>query len=140
MVMDIMGTEQIVAMKIDLTYDLKLTPKKILDNGSTIVFVEPSNVKAHWDMDQAGMKIIMDMEGKDLIATSDGVTFVDTKKGMGLAEGEEIIAEMAGMYESGNIEMTSTGEIGEISGNDEFVSFWQETQSQLLVSLELFFQ
>jgi hypothetical protein len=126
MVMNIMGTNQEIEMKIDLYYDIALTPLEFLDNGSTKLLLEPGNIKAHWEMNQAGMPVIMDLEGEEIIATSNGTVFIDTENGIGEIEAESIMVEMKGLYESGEIEITPQGNIGTIEGSEDFESFWKE--------------
>jgi len=126
MKMNVMGMEQDMAMKIDLFYDMDLTPVEYLPGGSTIVLLQPANIKALWDMDQAGNTITMELDGKEVTAETNGMVFIDTKNGTGVADAQSVIDEMAGLYESGNIEIKPNGNIGEITGSPEFVSFWND--------------
>lgn len=126
MTMNIMGTDQEIEMKIDLFYDMDLTPVDFQENGNTLLLLEPKNILAYWKMNQAGMPVEMVLEDEEIIAESNGTVFIDTKNGIGESEAESIMVEMKGLYETGKIEITPEGSIGTIEGSEDFETFWKE--------------
>lgn len=123
--MHIAGTDMNTSMEIEMSYDIKLTADKISQNQN-ILSMTNENIEVHWDMSQAGSKIVMDMKDKEMYGTVDGEVFIDTKNGIGETESSQILADMQGIFESGTVVILDNGDVDKIEGSENFRNFWTE--------------
>lgn len=120
------GESAKMTMEVEMRYDIKLTPKGKLGGDVTTLRLEPSGLEADWDITGPAGHIIMKLRGSDITATQNGVTIMDTKKDIGLAEAREVKNELVALYLSGDVDIDSKGKVIKIRGDVPFVEFWTE--------------
>ncbi len=121
----VLGQDYKTTMKVEMSYNIKLTPEKI-NPEETWLYMTNENIEIHWDMSQAGADIVMDMKDRKMLGTANGEVFIDTEKGIGEEESKEILGEMQGIFESGTVITYNNGKVKEIQGSESFKKFWNE--------------
>jgi len=124
--MDIQGPGERVKTKMgfEMRYRLKLTLKGKSGGDVSTVRMEPSGVEGDWDLTGPSGHVTRKVRGSDVIQTQDGVTTVDTRKGIGLREAKEARKEMAALHLSGEMDIDSKGNVIKVRGDVPFVEFW----------------
>jgi hypothetical protein len=84
------------------------------------------NQKAWMDMNMGGQDIKMVIDGKDLVATTQGQTFIDTKNGTGMAESRDIMKEMDFMGKEVTLTVDERGRQTGIKGDPALVKLFED--------------
>ncbi|NQT83864.1 hypothetical protein HQ563_12615 [bacterium] len=113
-------------MEFELRWKFKLVPKDKPSEDLNTVRLEPSGLEGDWDITGPAGHIVMKLRGSDVTGTQDGVTTIDTKRGIGLSEARQVKTEISGLYLSGEIDIDSRGNVVNIRGDVPFVEFWTE--------------
>ena len=120
----ILGQVESSRMAFTMTYRAEMTPVGDPVKGVTTLHYEPSKIGGHWDVDSAGAKVEMTLKDKHMKGFVNGEPFIDTEKGMGIEEAEDIKKEIEALYLSGKIALDGEGRVKKFDGNQEFIDFW----------------
>jgi len=115
-----------IKMGLELRFKIKLTLKEKREGEVSKVKMEPSDLEGDWDISGPAGHIVMKLRGSDMTGTVNGVTTIDTKKGIGLTEARQVKNEVAALYLSGEMDMDSRGNVVKFYGDVPFVEFWTE--------------
>jgi hypothetical protein len=110
-----------------------------MDRDLTRLTMETTNLEADWDIITPQGKIKATMRGDHVVSTHNGVTIIDTKKGIGVAQAKALTREIEPLTMTGQIEVFPTGKHGKIIGDPKFVKFWTEGMESQVSFFGLFF-
>ena len=110
----------------ELRYRFKLTPLRASEDEITTIRLEPLDLEGDWNIITPDRHIVLFLRGSKMKGTVNGVTIIDTEKGIGVVEAEEFKKEILPLYLSGEIDIDSKGNVKGLSGDIPFVEFWKE--------------
>lgn len=129
MIMNMNGQEMTQDMLMTMAYNVTLTPKEVLEDGSVALHLQPSDIAMDWDIKGAEGNVVMSLREGHVTGNVDGTVTIDTKNGVGVEQAEMLKKEMAAAYLSGYIDMDSLGHTVDIRGEPAFVEFWEEASA-----------
>lgn len=125
-------------ISIKMKWTIKLTPKNI-NRDRTLLNMETTSLEVDWDITSPQGKVKATMRGDHVVSTQNGVTIIDTKKGIGVAQAETMTREIEPIKMTGQMEIFPTGKYGKIIGDPKFVKFWTESMEAQVSFFGIFF-
>lgn len=118
--------DQNMKMLLDTRYTVSLTPRSEPKQGITPVRIEPSGIEGDWDVHSPGGHLVVTLRGGEIRGTHNGLIVMDTAKGVGREQAQELKKELLLLTKSGMADLDTRGNVKQFRGDPDFVRFWNE--------------
>lgn len=118
--------DQNTRMVFDMRYTIALTPLSESKQGITPVRIEPSGIEGDWDIHSPSGHLVISLRGGEIKGTHNGFIIMDTAKGIGSEQAQELKKELLLLRRSGQADLDSQGNVKQFRGDPDFVRFWNE--------------
>ena len=112
---------------VETRYKLRLTPVRQSKEGVWTLHYEPFDFEEDMDSTANGSQISAFIRGLDVRSTQNGITVVDTAKGIGVNQGKSYKQGAYPKMLSGYFEFQPAGMISKVEGDLPFIDYWTDT-------------